>query len=258
MLKGFSEAYQATQEKIFLDEANQLADSIINYLIQDNKVIHSIVSTSKNNQPSNYNEGFLDDYASIIEGLIAVYQITFNEKYLILAKQLCETTIHNFSVEDSPLFYYTSDSAEKLIKRSMELQDNVIPSSNAMMAMNLYILSRYFNEVDYLNRSQQMLVLLQKEINNAIPWYSKWAQVALLMENSKEELVISGPDAKEWAHQIQKNYHPNLIFSIAQQDSILPLNKNRFSQDKTIAYHCIDNACSLPINDSQALSLLFN
>jgi uncharacterized protein YyaL (SSP411 family) len=258
LLKGFSDAYQATQEEIFLEEAKQLANSIINYLIHENKVIHSIINTSSNIQKANDNEGFLDDYASIIEGLIAVYQITFNEHYLLLAKQLCETTIHNFSVEDSPLFYYSSDSAEKLIKRSMELQDNVIPSSNAMMAMNLYILSRYFDESNYLNRAEQMLVLLQKEINNAIPWYSKWAQVALLMENSKEELVISGPDAKEWTCQIQKKYHPNLIFSIAHQDSILPLNKNRFSQDKTIAFHCIDNACSLPINDSQALSLLFN
>ena len=258
LLKGFSDAYQTTQDDIYLEEAIKLADSIINYLIRDEKVIHSIVTTTKNVQSENNNEGFLDDYASIIEGLIAVYQITFNEHYLLLAKQLCETAIHNFSVEDSPLFYYTSDSAEKLIKRSMELQDNVIPSSNAMMAINLYILSRYFDEVNYLNRAQQMLAIMQKEINNAIPWYSKWAQVAILMENSKEELVVSGPDAKEWTHRIQKKYHPNLIFSIAHLDSILPLNKNRFSQDKTIAYHCIDNACSLPINDSQALSLLFN
>lgn len=258
LLKGFSDAYQATQDESCLEEATTLADSIINHLIHDEKVIHSIVTTTKNNQTENYNEGFLDDYASIIEGLIAVYQITFNEKYLILAKQLCETSIDKFSVEDSPLFYYSSDSAEKLIKRSLELQDNVIPSSNAMMAMNLYILSRYFDDSNYLNRAEQMLVLLQKEINNAIPWYSKWAQVALLMENSQEELVISGPDAKDWAQFIQKNYHPNLIFSIAHHDSNLPLNKNRFSHDKTVAYHCIDNACSLPIIDFQALSILFN
>jgi uncharacterized protein YyaL (SSP411 family) len=258
LLKGFSDAYQATQDITFLEEATTLADSIINYLIRDKKVIHSIVGTTNNNLSDNNNEGFLDDYASIIEGLIAVYQITFNEHYLLLAKQLCETAITTFSVEGSPLFYYSSDSAEKLIKRSIELQDNVIPSSNAMMAINLYILSRYFDEVNYLNRAQQMLAIMQEEINNAIPWYSKWAQVAILMENSKEELVVSGPDAKEWTHRIQKKYHPNLIFSIAHLDSILPLNKNRFSQDKTIAYHCIDNACSLPINDSQALSLLFN
>jgi hypothetical protein len=258
LLKGFSDAFQATQDAIYLQEATTLADSIKNYLIHDEKVIHSIVRTSNNYPSNNNNEGFLDDYASIVEGLIAVYQITFNEHYLLLAKQLCETAINNFSVEGSPLFYYSSDSAEKLIKRSMELQDNVIPSSNAMMAMNLYILSRYFDEVNYLNRAQQMLAIMQKEINNAIPWYSKWAQVAILMENSKEELVVSGPDAKEWLHLIQKKYHPNLIFSMAHQDSILPLNKNRFSPDKTIAYHCIDNACSLPINDSQALSLLFN
>jgi len=258
LLKGFSDVYQATQDKSCLEEATTLADSIINHLIHDEKVIHSIVTTTKNNQTENYNEGFLDDYASIIEGLVAVYQITFNEKYLILAKQLCETSIDKFSVEDSPLFYYSSDSAEKLIKRSLELQDNVIPSSNAMMAMNLYILSRYFDDSNYLNRAEQMLVLLKKEINSAIPWYSKWAQVAILMENNKEELVVSGPEAKDWIYHIQKKYHPNLIFSIANQDSILPLNKNRFSPDKTVAYHCIDTACSLPIVDFQALSMLFN
>jgi hypothetical protein len=258
LLKGFSDAFMATNDLQYYQAAVNLAESIIQYLLNENKVAHSIVDAEITNASSQLREGFLDDYASVIEGLIAVYQITFEEKYLALAKNLCNTVIKQFSSEDTPLFYFTSDNAEKLIKRSMELQDNVIPSSNAMMAMNLYILSRYFDESNYLNRAEQMLVLLQKEINNAIPWYSKWAQVALLMENSKEELVISGPDAKKWAHQIQKNYHPNLIFSIAHKDSILPLNKNRFSQVKTIAFHCIDNACSLPINDSQALSLLFN
>jgi uncharacterized protein YyaL (SSP411 family) len=258
LLKGFSDAFMATNDLQYYQAAVNLAESIIQHLLNENKVAHSIVDAEITNASSQLREGFLDDYASVIEGLIAVYQITFEEKYLALAKNLCTTVIKQFSSEDTPLFYFTSDNAEKLIKRSMELQDNVIPSSNAMMAMNLYILSRYFNEPNYLNRAEQMLVLLQKEINNAIPWYSKWAQVALLMENSKKELVISGPDAKEWAHQIQKNYHPNLIFSIAHQDSILTLNKNRFSQDKTIAFHCIDNACSLPITDLQALSLLFN
>jgi uncharacterized protein YyaL (SSP411 family) len=258
LLKGFSDAFMSTNDDNYYQASIHLADSIVQHLIEDNKVIHSVVDADLIKSSVQHREGFLDDYASIIEGLIAVYQITFNERYLLLAKQLCKTTINNFSVEGSPLFYYSSDSAEKLIKRSMELQDNVIPSSNAMMAMNLYILSRYFDEVNYLNRAQQMLAIMQKEINNAIPWYSKWAQVAILMENSKEELVVSGPEAKVWIHRIQKNYHPNLIFSIAHQESILPLNKNRFSPDKTIAYHCIDNACSLPINDSQALSLLFN
>ncbi|MFM7015726.1 MAG: thioredoxin domain-containing protein [Bacteroidota bacterium] len=257
LLKGFSEAYQATSNEIYLNESIALADSIINHLIIDEKIIHSIVdSTNKSSQ--NETEGFLDDYASIIEGLIAVYQIDFNEDYLLLAKKLCKTVIDTFSVDDSPLFYYTSNTAEKLIKRSTELQDNVIPSSNATMSMNLFLLSRYFENKDYKIHSQQMLALMQKEISNAIPWHCKWAQTALMLESEREELVVSGPNAIEWAHKIQRKYSPKLIYSLARESSILPLNKNRFNADKTVAYHCKNLECSLPIYDFDSLSLLFN
>jgi uncharacterized protein YyaL (SSP411 family) len=221
-------------------------------------VIHSVVDADLIKSSVQHREGFLDDYASIIEGLIAVYQITFDEKYLMQAKSLCETVMHQFSSEGSPLFYFTSATAEKLIKRSMELQDNVIPSSNAMMAMNLYLLSRYFDNATYLHRAEQMIALMQKEISNALPWYCKWAQVKLYLENSKSELVVSGPDAQKWIHAIQQHFKPNLIFAIASENSILPLCKNRFNPKETVGYYCENNNCSLPITDFESLSLVFN
>ena len=258
LLKGFSDTFMATNDLQYYQAAVNLAESIIQYLLNENKVAHSIVDAEITNASSQLREGFLDDYASVIEGLIAVYQITFEEKYLALAKNLCKTVIKQFSSEDTPLFYFTSDNAEKLIKRSMELQDNVIPSSNAMMAMNLYLLSRYFDDATYLHRSQQMIALLQKEISNSLPWYSKWAQVKFYLENSKSELVLSGTDAHKWIQAIQQRYQPNLIFAVAVENSILPLSKNRFSQMSTVAYYCENNNCSLPITDFESLSLLFN
>jgi uncharacterized protein YyaL (SSP411 family) len=258
LLKGFSDAFMSTNDNNYYQASIHLADSILQHLIEDNKVIHSVVDADLTKSSVQHREGFLDDYVSIIEGLIAVYQITFDEKYLMQAKSLCETVIRQFSSEDSPLFYFTSATAEKLIKRSMELQDNVIPSSNAMMAMNLYLLSRYFDDATYLHRAEQMIALMQKEISNALPWYCKWAQVKLYLENSKSELVISGPDAHNWIHTIQQQYKPNLIFAIASENSILPLCKNRFNPKETVGYYCENNNCSLPITDFESLSLVFN
>ena len=91
-----------------------------------------------------------------------------------------------------------------------------------------------------------------------MPWYCKWAQLALFLEQPPAELVISGPEAQEWIHKIQQQYRPNLIFAVASENSILPLCKNRFSPKETVAYYCENNNCSLPITDFESLSLVFN
>lgn len=84
--------------------------------------------------------GFLEDYAFVIDACIALYQATFDEVWLHRAKQLADYTIkHFYDVADgSGMFYFTSDLDAALIARKMELQDNVIPASNSVMANNLF------------------------------------------------------------------------------------------------------------------------
>ena len=63
--------------------------------------------------------------------------------------KLSEYVIKNFSNDQSALFYFTSKKDEELITRTIEFRDNVIPSSNSIMAKNLFKLYHYFDKQEY-------------------------------------------------------------------------------------------------------------
>ena len=89
----------------------------------------------------------------LAKAFIRLYQVTLDKHWLLLSQQLTDYAIKNFYDEKSGMFYYTSVNSENLVVRKMEVADNVIPSSNAVMAEVLYDLSIYFENNDYLEKS---------------------------------------------------------------------------------------------------------
>ena len=83
--------------------------------------------------------------------------MTFEEKWLLTAKQLTDYSFDHFYDDKSHMFFFTSDEDEQLIARKMEINDNVIPASNSIMARNLAKLSHYYSNPYYLKTSKQML-----------------------------------------------------------------------------------------------------
>ncbi len=96
-------------------------------------------------------DGFLEDYAFLIEALIALYQATFDEKWIYQAKELTDYTIDHFYDDQSGMFYFTSKESKDLIARKFEVTDNVIPASNSSMAKSLLVLSLIFEKLS-INR----------------------------------------------------------------------------------------------------------
>ena len=104
MLKGYVDAYRIFDEQKFLDVALKNADFILkNIKKQDNRLDRNF-----KNGKSSIN-GFLDDYAFTIEAFIALYQASFDEKWLEEAQQLSAYVIAHFYDKKSGMFYYTSD-----------------------------------------------------------------------------------------------------------------------------------------------------
>lgn len=132
MLKGLTEAYRTFDEADYLELALANASFIKNKLINNN-VLFRNYKEGKASQ-----EGFLEDYAWVIDAFISLYQATFDEQWLTLSKELTEHVVMHFYDEEENLFYFTSDNAEKLIARKKEIFDNVIPASNSVMAQNMH------------------------------------------------------------------------------------------------------------------------
>ena len=88
--------------------------------------------------------GFLEDYAAVSEGFIRLYSLTLDPQWMERAHRLATHVIQAFGEEDQALFYFTSKDDPELIRRSLEVADNVIPASNSMMAESLYRLGLFF------------------------------------------------------------------------------------------------------------------
>ncbi len=248
MIKGLTDAYKAFGEERYLDKAKNITSFI---LIECKKEDYRLDRNYKNGK-STIN-GFLQDYAFLIEGLIALYQVSFEEKYLREALAFTEYTLEHFYNRSNGMFYITSDLDPKLITRSMDSSDNVIPAGNSTMAKNLLLLSKYFNKSDYEQMSLTMLNNVMDDLLNNPCFFSNWAIVLDIHLHLNKELIISGREATQRLKEIQSNYLPNVLIAGSHEESELPLLKNRFTPDKTQLYLCLNKSCQLPVEDFSIL-----
>ena len=201
--------------------------------------------------------GFLEDYAHVIEAFISLYEVTFDEKWLQNAKQLTDYTFDNFYDVEAQFFSFTSHQDERLITTHFEVEDNVIPASNSVMADALFKLSIYFNNGYYEKICQQM-------VQNIIPTvdypsaFSNWLNVLLHFSEQNKELAICGNNALDYLEKINQNYLPNIIIAGSSSLSTLPFLENRFLEKETLFYLCQNKTCDIPTNDFEEISKEIN
>ena len=155
------------------------------------------------------------------------------------------------------MFYFTSDLDSSLITRKMEIQDNVMPSSNSSMALSLFYLGKYFDNKMYLDLSEMMLQQVQVEIPKYGSAYSNWAMLMQCFLNPLYEIAIVGKDVDEKRKEFSKYYIPNAIFAGSALGSSLSLLENKVVKGKTYIYVCENKTCKIPVeNIEEAISFL--
>lgn len=242
-ISGLCKSYISTGREQHLLLAKNCAKFIESHMTRANSGLYHNHHSGKSSQFA-----FLDDYAAYIESLINLYQVTFEEKWLHRAKQYADYVIENFYDDTENMFYFTDNQGEKLIARKKELFDNVIPSSNAMMARNLHQLWFYFEESSYSIISEKMVSTASKLIFGEPQWTSHWCQAYALRAVPVAEVAISGHDADKARKAFGYYYLPNTLFAGTFEGSSLPLLKGREPQEnKTTIYVCFDNACRQPV-----------
>ncbi len=239
LIKGLVDAYFAFEEEEFLDLALKTSQWILDYqLTADRKLNRNF------NQGISNIDGFLEDYAHTIAAFTAIYQATFDEKWLNIAKELTDFTLTHFHDSESKMFYFTSDETD-LIARKMELNDNVIPASNSVMATNLFILGKFFENENYLKIAQQMIANVYDGMEHYGSGYSNWANVMMNYIQTFAEVSITGPNWNRNAKKIAKTYFPNGIL-FGGEKSDLAILKDKFANQKDQLYVCHSNHCLAP------------
>lgn len=241
-LKGLVDAYKVFGEEKFLDLALKNASFIENYLLNDNQLWHSY----KNGEAKI--QGFLEDYAAVIDAFTSLYQVCFEEKWLHLAEKLSLYAYLNFWDEEDELFFFTDKNAEALIVRKKEIFDNVVPSSNSMMARNLYTLGLILDREDFVDLSKLMVGKMKEMLTKNADYLTNWACLASQLVTPTVEIAIVGNDYLEFSAKIEQRYFPNKVMSATKDKSELPLLEHRTAFDgQTNIYVCFNKACRRPV-----------
>lgn len=241
LVKGFVKAYQA----LSIDDYKVLALELIQNLIENSVIAdeHSVNRLMNKPKP----RGFLDDYAFLIEALMCAYEISFEIKYLETAEHLMAYCLKNFYDDQQQLFYYTEKSTQ-LIARKKEFSDNVIPSSNAVMAENLWRLGHFISKDEFIDRAKTMLHKVKPLYQKYSLYFARWHKLNVATIKGHIDVALTGPCALDNAYKMQQEYWPICNFCGGSTEN-LPQLMHKIKPEFDQIFICQNKTCSNPLTN---------
>jgi len=250
MLQAYCRAYRAFGEPEYLAQAEKMAAFFLKQVKKDGFL-------KRNYQGKREIHGFLEDYAYLIQGLIELYQVTFQEQYLHEAKALTETAVRLFGVPESPLFYYARQEDEQLVAPNIETADDILPASNAVMCRNLQLLGWYFEDAAMQAQASEMLDHILPKMLGEGAFYASWLSPASWLAHPPYEIGIVGEDAERLRQVWAQTFHPNVLLLGGKQEGSLTFLQNKHVEGETLIYVCRNHICKMPVQTvEQAVKLM--
>jgi uncharacterized protein len=244
MIHGLADAFAAFGDESFLSRAKKAAGFLMeSHITPGGKLFRSLRGE---NSPI---DGFLEDYALFIRALIRLWEVSMEQLFLQKAGLLAEYVITNFTSSSTRLFSFSSRHGESLKTDHFEIYDNVIPSSNSVMAINLLHLANYFENPGWSRRSTNILsdmepLLAEQGINLA-----NWGRLLLYNIHPLFTLAICGPEARKSVNEVNRQFLPNVLVAGTTDESDIPVFRDRVRDGETWFYLCSMGSCKMPVQD---------
>ncbi|GAB4313660.1 MAG: thioredoxin domain-containing protein [Phototrophicales bacterium] len=260
MLASLAEAARVLQREDYAQAAIRCGDFLLENLIQDGRLLR----TYKNGQ-SKYN-AYLEDYANLIDGLLELYQTTFDERYFAATIQLADDVLAHFTAADGG-FYDTRDDHEQLIVRPRNLQDNAVPSGNSMMAKQLLRLAAYTGNLNYNEAARFGLQLLTEALKQYPQAFGEALNAVDMLVQGVDEIAIIGDPDQDTTQALMavmtETYCPNAILALSPVNvvdgAVIPLLNGRIQQNgQPTAYVCRNFTCQMPVTSPDDLRRLLH
>ena len=202
----------------------------------------------------------LEDHAYLAEGLLALYQATFDERWFVAARELAETVLRVCG-SGRRLLRHRRPTTRRLVTRPKDLQDNAIPSGNAMAVTVLLKLDAFTGEGRYRTAAERALGLVAGVAGRYPSGFAQWL-VALdfALADVVEVAVVGEPDAPETRRLLgpaRTGFRPYLVVACTAElgASAIELLASRFRlDDRPTAFVCRQFACRQPVNEPEALA----
>jgi uncharacterized protein len=242
-LAALAEAGRRLPSNTVLQAATELGNFLLSELsAPDGRLFR----TWRNGQASI--PGFLEDYADVAHGLYELHVATGELHWLEEANRLARLAIDLFADERRGGFFMTARDAEELVARKKDLDDNPVPSGNAMLAFVLLRLGRIYGDDELERRAAGVLRLLHTNMSR-IPSAFGWALCALdLYLSPPRELAIIGSPEDVVARAALAPFDPNTVVAFGPGDIPLLAGKARVDGKPTL-YECERFACRAPVTE---------
>lgn len=203
---------------------------------------------------------FLEDYASLILGLLELYQTDFNNTWFAAAKELADEMIERFNDPEGG-FFDTPHDGEKLIIRPKDIQDNATPSGNSLACQALIKLAAYTDEGKYRDIAEKTLKLISSFVLQYPLGFANWLSAAENATGKMKQVAVLGEAGNEifqqMIHALRAEYRPGLITAASshpiKEGSPALLNRRVMLEEKSTAYVCEGFICKQPTTEIEIL-----
>jgi uncharacterized protein YyaL (SSP411 family) len=247
-LKAFSEAARYLKRDDYLAVARMNADFILAELYSNQRLLRSWRKGE-----ARYN-GYLEDHAAMILGLLSLYQSDPDIWWYRSAVQLARDIQERFTDPEGG-FFDTGDDQEDLLFRPKDLQDNATPSGNALAAMAFLQLSRYTGDGEWHSLAEKMLERIQNLAVSHPLAFSEWLSVIDFAVGPVKEIALLGdeddPGMQAFLGILRSQYRPNVVVASSpfppEPNGPPLLNERLLANKKPTAYVCTGFVCQRPV-----------
>jgi uncharacterized protein len=258
MLRAFALAARVTGRDDYREAARRNATFLLENMKADGRL-----HRSHKDGRARFN-GYLEDYAMVADGLVGLYEATFETRWLAEADNLCDAMNELFWDEERRAFYDTPADHEELVTRPRDVYDNATPSGNSVAVEVMLRLALLLDRNDYRERAGEVLEEMGGGMEKIPSAFGRLlAALDFATSGTREIALIGDPEApgtKALLDTIYTRYLPNKVVAGRAEDDaesagLIPLLAQRPARDdKATAYVCEGYACQAPTTDPEELA----
>jgi len=245
-ISALAKGYQITGEKKYRTAAIQTADFIENSLYKNNKLMHSYREVK-------ISEGlFLEDHAYFIQGLLDLYEIAYDLKWIKLAEKLANDAIAFFSDEAGNLYLSPADQNDHFI-RPRDIIDGALPAPGSILIHSLIKLADITGKQEFAKKTDKFINALSPTINQMPHEMISAVSAYDYFISDRIQIVIVGQQNRNlFINEVYRQYLPNAILVVSKNgEEKLGLLQGRQSNGTTVAYICNNFECNLPADSPE-------
>jgi uncharacterized protein YyaL (SSP411 family) len=255
MLRGIATAARVFGRQDFIDLALRNADFLAREMINGGRVMRS------HKEGRTRIAGFLEDQAAVALGFLAVYELTFDESWVVRAREIADTMIKWFWDDSAGAFFDTASDAEQLITRPRDVTDNAIPSGTSLAVELLLHLGELEHDAEYRRRATFTLESLADPMTTYPAAFGHLLGCAdMELRGAIEVALIGGandPRRKVLEQVVVGTYVPSLVVAAGPPGAasrIKLLDDRPLVDGQPTAYVCRAYTCDAPTTDPATLA----